>query len=223
MLGFFKNRFWRELLPFVAYFIAKREIDRELDDAIKKGELSSHTDLQYQRYRGLSAETIDRYLLQEHTRRESLREKTFKFGAGFAAALTIITLATAVIVELPSGNYVRYAFSVVAIMSVIYVGAAGILGFSAFRVERTFGYGPESAVERSRETSGTVRDLAARDLVLQIRVNNITTVQNEAAFACLRNGFLILIFVVVIGLAGATTSLQEASEPDNAERKNETR
>jgi hypothetical protein len=77
-----------------------------------------------------------------------------------------------------------------------------MLGLSAIRVQRVFGQGAAAAVERKGKSDQDTVVLAARDLALQQRSNNINVMRNEAAFMSLRNGLVLLVLGLSVALAG---------------------
>ena len=83
-------------------------------------------------------------------------------------------------------------------LSLCYIAAGGILGLSAIRVQRVFGYGPSAEAERHGQTDSELVVLYARDLAIQERANTINTMRNEAAFASFRNGLFLLITSIMM-------------------------
>ena len=197
-------RWLEEILPFVAYIHAKWKIDREIDGVIKDSAVSPQIENAWNRYRVLDLKELDSCLKAEHERIDALIEKTFKFGAGLATALTIISVSTALIGERLSGACWKVSVLAAVGPAFVYIAAGGILGLSAIRVQRRFGWGAAALAERKGKSDEERVTFAARDLALQERASNINVMRNEAAFMSLRNGFLLIVLALSLALVGIT-------------------
>lgn len=195
-------RWLEEIFPFAAYLQAKWNIDHEIDNVMKGISVSKQIEDAWKCYCMLDVGELLSCLSSEYERSDGIIEKTFKFGAGLATALTISSVAIALVGEKLSGMGWKIAFVAAIGPAFCYIAAGGILGLSAIRAQRRFGWGPEALAERKNKSDQDLVKLVARDLALQQRLGIINVMRNEAAFMSLRNGFLLAILAILFALAG---------------------
>jgi len=192
-----------ELLPFAFYYRSSKKVRHELDNVLKDpSDISDAVTSAFEKYSTLDKEKLESLLAKEHTRAEALSNKTFKFGSALAVGLTALSFGVALIGDKYGGNGWWVTALIFVGLSFLFIAAGGILGLSAIRVQRTFGYGAAAEVERHGKSDTDLVVILARDLVLQERANIINTMRNEAAFFSFRNGFILLIASILSALTG---------------------
>jgi hypothetical protein len=214
-----KNAFDRvlhELFPFVAYLKLRRSIRKELDSfAIKALPEDGPTLAAVRRYAVATPENIKEELVIQQKRAADLDDKTFKYATSIATALTIAAAATTAVAQLLSNSILKLAVVMVGVPAIGYVMAGGLLGIAAARTMGGYGTGLEFRLAQDGERPAMRPLVLAVALACQERVNIAKSARNEAAFMCIRNGFILTTIAICVILAGSRSQ----DKSDTIERK----
>jgi len=75
---------------------------------------------------------------------------------------------------------------------ILYTIIGGIIALGALKTLPTYGYGTNFIIKSKDDVNVKIAALAAQE-----KVNTARHLRNEAAYQCLRNGFIILIIPVI--------------------------
>jgi len=171
-----------ELFPFAfCYFRSKRIVEKAADPDIGK------IDGEYSLYHQLDSESLSKRLKEEHERGRSIDDKTIKFTVSLSIALTILGSVGGYFSKTLGSGTLKLLVSSASGVSVLYTIAGGILALGALKTLPTYGYGTNFDIKSKNDDNVKVTALAAQE-----KVNTARHLRNEAAYQCLRNGFLIL-------------------------------
>jgi hypothetical protein len=199
----FLRRIFEELFPFATYLRLRLRVLDELA-TVTSGSLPDGPILVAIRaYSGAAPADLEEGLASEQKRGAALDEKTFKYAASIATALTIASAATTAVAQLLPNSGWKIAVVAFTIPSIVYVTAGGLLGFSATRTLPMFGTGMGFAIENKNASPAMKPAVIARALACQERVNLVRVARNEAAFMTIRNGFLCIVAALSMALYGA--------------------
>ena len=176
-----------ELFPFFFFWIrAERILKRAAD--LSTGEAQG--DRQYYKLKG---EVISMRLKEEHERAKSIDEKTVKFTVSLSIVLTILGLINGYFSKTLQNDILNLFISSVSGVSVLYTITGGVLALGALKTLPTYGYGTRFILEARAAMKAKVAALIAQE-----NVNIVRQLRNEAAFQCLRNGFLALLISAIL-------------------------
>jgi len=182
------RRFIEEILPFAFfYFRVKRILDKAADPDI------GNKDGEYGKYHQLDTESLCERLKEEHERGKSIDEKTVKFTVSISIALTIFGSIGGYFSKALENGALKLLVSSASGFSVLYTIIGGILALGALKTLPTYGYGTDFVIKAKNDNKIGVSALAAQE-----KVNTARHLRNEAAYQCLRNGFIIILIPVVL-------------------------
>ncbi len=182
------RRFVEEILPFAFFYVrVKRILEKAADPDIgsKNGE--------YGEYHQLDTESLCERLKEEHERGKSIDEKTVKFTVSISIALTIIGSISGYLSKVLESGALKMLVSSASGFSVLYTITGGILALGALKTLPTYGYGTDFVIKAKNDNKIRITALAAQE-----KINTARHLRNEAAYQCLRNGFIIILIPVVL-------------------------
>ena len=180
---------FEETLPFVCFARNKWK-------KIKSIQAGKVPELKIKEYSTLSFEKLKQRLSEEHDRATKIDEKTTKFTLGLSVSLTILSTASGAIAKMLPGNGINYMIVFLCGIASVFMLIAGIISLGALKTLPKFGYG---TMHELRAEKKDVMHLASV-LFLQEEINIIRHLRNEAAYQCLRNGFLLLLAALIISI-----------------------
>jgi hypothetical protein len=182
-----------ELLPFLVYFSKKKRLW-----AVMLGDaLPGNSDVVDQ-YRKLSAEELERRIVEEHERARLLDEKTSKMTLFLALGLTILGSVVAVLLRDVGTSPIAVAMKYGLLLSILFVFIGGYIALTSLGTMPTFGYG--TAFRVKAKTAAAPAEVILDALVRQETANQVRQVRNEAAFQSLRNGCFVFAVVLILYL-----------------------
>lgn len=185
------RRILEELFPFVFfYFRSKRILEKATNPNIgnKEGK--------YSLYHQLETESLSKRLKEEHDRGKSIDEKTVKFTTLLSIALTILGAIGGFFSNKLESSTFKLLLSTISGCSILYTITGGLLALGALKTLPTYGYGTNFIVNSKDNDDIIISALAAQE-----EVNIARHLRNEAAYQCLRNGFIFLITLAVLFMA----------------------
>lgn len=175
----------REILPFLhlkdTYDRKLRDTDKVLDD-------------RYTYYFEIEEETLSNRLKEEHQRSQKIDDKTSKFTLGLSVCLTVLGVVATVLTKLLPAHDLKPLVVVFFSISSLYMLAGGIVSLGAFKLMPTYGYG--TLYEYLKANNGTPEIVKA--LIGQENMNLVKQVKNQVAYLCIRNGFVMLLFSLLL-------------------------
>ena len=186
-------RLFEEFLPFVANFINRRKLEKRLE-TLPEDTVSE--------YRLVPIGELEERLSEEGQRANDLDEKTTKMTLAFTLSLGILGAGVGMANHLPA--FFALPITIGALASAAYILTGGWLALAGFRTLPRFGYGTSFRAER-RNASDPLQ-LLVEHLLRQETQNQIRHVRNEAAFQCLRNGFLVFGTTLIVYIVGLYSS-----------------
>ncbi|MCB5196916.1 hypothetical protein [Deefgea salmonis] len=154
-------------------------------------------------YYELDNKILTERLKEEHTRSKTIDDKTSKFNLGLSLCLTAIgVIANTTTRSLPNSEIKPFIIALLS-LSPIYMLIGGIVSLMAFKLMPTYGYG--SIFEYRKSKNERIEIIKA--LIGQENINLIKQVNNEIAYQCIRNGFIIFLIALIIT---SIATIQEA-------------
>lgn len=215
MCSFF-DRIIEQVLPFIPYLRAYSQITDELRSfAPRRDPVEGPTLAAIRAYCSAKPPDLEAALTAQLARAVTLDEKTFKHAGSIATALAVASAATTAVAQLLSNPMWKIIVTALTFPAIAYVMIGGFIGIAA--AARTLpGYGTGLVFRLEQDAEPTARKpyVLAEALACQERMNNIRVARNEAAFMCIRNGFLFVGLAVSAVLLGALfTNKAETIEP----------
>ena len=180
---------FEEIFPFIFFVKNKRK-------KINQIQTISVSEQKIREYGTLSVEKLNHRLSEEHERAIKIDEKTAKFTLGLSVSLTILSTVSGTLVKLLPDNDINSIIILLCGLSSVFMLIAGIISLSALKTLPLYGYGTQH--ELLVEEKGACH--FAEVLILQEDINIVRHLRNEAAYQCLRNGFLLLLTALIISL-----------------------
>ncbi|WP_194089325.1 hypothetical protein [Vibrio hibernica] len=185
----FIYRIFEELFPIFPFLKSKNNI---LNKISNENEITSKS----QRYKELGSDSLNIRIKEEHERAIKIDEKTFKFTLGLSISLTVLAAASGSFVKFSPNSPFSMYISIICGVASIYMLAAGITALGAIKTLATYGYGTDHLLNKMKiGDSYLVEALYAQELM-----NIIRQLRNEAAYQCLRNGFLMLFLALSLAV-----------------------
>ncbi|CUB04734.1 hypothetical protein [Marinomonas fungiae] len=175
----------QEVFPFLHL---KGIYERKLQDAGKV------FDDRYSYYFKLEEETVSDRLKEEHQRSQKIDDKTSKFTLGLSVCLTVLGVASTVVAKLLPAHELKPLVVIFLSICSLYMLAGGIVSLGAFKLMPTYGYG--TLYEYRKANNGPSEIVKA--LIGQENMNLVKQVRNQVAYMCIRNGFVMLLFSLLL-------------------------
>lgn len=212
------GRAFHEVCPFVSYLRLRQRIEKRLhwNSSSSAGEERDVLMTAVADYRMLSIKGLEDSLKSEHERAISLDEKTFKYAASIATALTLTSTGVAAASQFVSEFHLAAVAFMASILSAVYVVSGGLLGFGAARTLRSYGVGVRHRLALQGARQAGQANLLAECVAYQEQVNLIRVARNEVAFMSIRNGLLLLMVAIAVLQFGL---LQASRSNDDVGRK----
>lgn len=182
------KRILEELFPFAFFYFRTKQIMEDSENP-NIGDINGD----YGLYHQLDAELLSKRIKEEHERGQTIDDKTVKFTISISIALTILGFIAGFISKTIEGGSFKLLISSTSGFSVLYTIIGGILALGALKTLPTYGYGTEFIIKSKNNVNVKIAALAAQE-----KINNVRHLRNEAAYQCLRNGFIILIVFVIL-------------------------
>ena len=177
-----------EVFPFVFFNLRKNK---------KLNEASNFDNVEHrevvEKYADLPHKEVCERLNEEHERGKTIDEKTVKFTVTISLATAMLGTAGSVILKSVSSPELVLVISLLLACSVFYTFSGGLLALGALKTLPTYGYGSTFRIKKNKDDA-----VALSALVSQEKVNNTRHLRNEAAYQCLRNGFILLLCALTI-------------------------
>lgn len=186
-------RAFEEALPLFAFLRNKRKIMRDVSNKALVAEKSTP-------YAELDEGVLKDRIKEEHERATKIDEKTSKFTLGLSVSLTVLAAASGALAKFVPEKPYAGLVSIACGFASIYMLLAGVTALGALKTLAVYGYGTQHAL---RQKSGGVLYLS-QALYAQERMNIVRHLRNEAAYQSLRNGFLVLLVVLIGSVVGLT-------------------
>ncbi|MBF7054840.1 hypothetical protein IOC61_16190 [Halomonas sp. KAO] len=175
----------QEILPFLhlkgIYERKLRDTNKVLDD-------------RYSYYFQLEEETVSSRLKEEHQRSQKIDDKTSKFTLGLSVCLTVLGVAATVVAKLLPAHELKPLVVMFLSICSLYMLKGGVISLGAFKLMPTYGYG--TLYEYRKANNGTSEIVKA--LIGQENMNLVKQVGNQVAYMCIRNGFVMLLFSLLL-------------------------
>lgn len=206
------TRLFGELFLFVGYLRLAARLSK-LGTAHEATLDSEKLHRAIQDYAALTDSTLEELSKCEISRGQAPDDKTFKFGTTFATVLTFATGVLAALGQSLTSGCWRTVVMALAIPAIFYSAAGGLLGLAAARTMRTFGTGP--AMAATMANAGPVQRPIhlARAVAYQERINLQRVARNEAAFMCIRNGAMFIVFALAAIVIAGTLVTPKSETP----------
>jgi hypothetical protein len=201
----FLHRAVEQIFPFVEYLRAYSRITTELKSfAPGNRPVDGPAFSAVRAYCSAKPSDLEEALAAEHVRAAALDEKTFKHAGSMATALAVASAATTAVAQLLTSPAWKVIVTALTVPAIFYVMIGGFIGIAAAaRTLPGYGTGVVFRLEQDAEPEFRKPYVLAEALACQERMNNIRVARNEAAFMCIRNGFLFVGLAVCAVLLGA--------------------
>ncbi|MGH2544293.1 MAG: hypothetical protein ACRDIB_15980 [Ardenticatenaceae bacterium] len=176
------SRTVEELFPFPHYIARKRRQRRRCEST------DILNDVAFAGYDTLSPAQLTDRLKEERERAAGMDDKTFKLTLSLSVGLTVLGSTASFLVKAISSATVQTTLTIVVMLGVFYVLAAGSVALGALRTIPFYGYGTQLLLQPQGKTQKVLADALARQEI----INNIRHLRNETAYQALRNGLLLL-------------------------------
>ncbi|WP_195322424.1 hypothetical protein [Klebsiella grimontii] len=184
------SRIIDEVFPFLYfYYIANKKTVSVYDITFSNFEF----------YSGLSDEKIVERLESEHNRAKEIDDKTFKFTLALSISLSIISAGASGVVKFLPESHLSPYISFVFFLSSFYMLCGGLISLGSLKTLPKFGYGTYFEINKNRES-------LIKAIIGQEKVNIIRHIRNELSYMSLRNGFLLILFALILCLFILATS-----------------
>ena len=184
-----------EIFPQVKFLLNTGKIEKKLKKA--KNELSENSS--YKSYLKLNSSEFDQRISEERARATALNEKTFKLTFSLSAGLSVLGLTTATLVQKIHVPWLSITIGVIASFAVFYTLSGGFIAVGAMRTQQTYGYGTLYMIQIKQDKNKSIRASALSNL----EDSNLKRhLRNEAAYQCLRNGFVCLSVTLILFAVG---------------------
>ncbi|MBU1647784.1 MAG: hypothetical protein KKF37_00325 [Proteobacteria bacterium] len=147
-------------------------------------------------YSTLPLEKLKQRLTEEHDRATKIDEKTTKFTLGLSVSLTILSTTSGTLAKLLPDNNINSTIIILCGIASVFMLIAGIISLGALKTLPRYGYGTMHEICAEKKEIGHFASV----LFLQEEINIVRHQRNEAAYQCLRNGFLLLLLALVISI-----------------------
>jgi hypothetical protein len=202
-----------EILPFIIYLHHRRWLE-----AAMLGKRPPSTPATIALYRTLPLPDLSERLAEESERAKLLDDKTAKMTLAFTLALGVLGAAATLAKNLGSSSAMNYIQAGIVI-STGYILIGGWLALAGYRTLPRFGYGTMFRVDIMKALDP--KESYVDGLLRQETANTIRQIRNEAAYQCLRNGFVAFAVVLVVYVfavrTGSTSKEVRAFRPSRAE------
>ena len=186
MKNIFKIMF-EEIFPFISFLRNKHK-------KLKKIQPISASQDKIKEYSILPIEKLYHRLSEEHDRATKIDEKTSKFTLGLSVSLMILSATSGTLAKLLPDNNLNSTIIFLCGLSSVFMLIAGIISLGALKTLPKYGYGTIHEIHAKQQG---VKHIASA-LFLQEEINIVRHLRNEAAYQCLRNGFFLLLFALII-------------------------
>ncbi len=197
-------RAFEEALPLFAFLRSKRKIMRDVSNKALVAEKSTP-------YAELDEGVLKDRIKEEHERATKIDEKTSKFTLGLSVSLTVLAAASGALAKFVPENPYAGLVSIACGFASIYMLLAGVTALGALKTLAVYGYGTQHAL---RQKSGGLLYLS-QALYAQEKMNVVRHLRNEAAYQSLRNGFLVLLVVLIGSVVGLTIQQSDSDTIQN--------
>lgn len=181
------NRILEELFPFATYWANARKLRRKSDELIDSGNAGLEAE-----YQVLGLDKLLTRLKEEHDRAIAIDEKTTKLTLTFSIAIALVSSIGSYFLDALEGSSALSAIVGLTQVAAIFALASGLIAVRALTTLPKYGYGTKFALEETNLVAVT------RALMAQEKINVLRHVRNEAAYQCLRNALVCLVFAVIL-------------------------
>ena len=168
-------RLLEELFPFVSYWLNSRKLLAKAAQLVEQGDAELEAE-----YLQLDDEQLSARLTEEHTRGVSIDEKTAKLTLTFSIAIALTSSVGSYFLDSLEGSVALSAIVVLTEVGAIFALISGLVSVRALTTLPTYGYGTSFTAKAAD------KNLVARSLMAQEKINALRQVRNEAAYQCLR-------------------------------------
>lgn len=178
------SRVIEEAFPFIYfYYIVNKKKDSIYDVTFSNFEF----------YSKLADEKIVERLEDEHNRAKEIDDKTFKFTLALSISLSIVSAGASGVVKFLPESFLSSYISFVFFLSSFYMLCGGLISLGSLKTLPKFGYGTYFEINKSRD--GLIKAITGQE-----KVNTIRHIRNELSYMSLRNGFLLILFALILCL-----------------------